>query len=96
MLDQEVVAVVHITNKEGLHDTHDAHVDLAGSTAMGWLLLSISCVRLAPQLISAFNCARGLRNEMHADGKIRAADHTAREILQPVVAKCDVAMEHLG
>ena len=35
------------------------HVALAGMSATGWLLLSVSCVRLEPQLISAFTCERG-------------------------------------
>lgn len=63
---------------------------------MGWLLLSISCVRLAPQLISAFSWAT-VRHKSHArrrDGE-GAADHTARKILCPIVAKRYVAMKHL-
>jgi hypothetical protein len=38
-----------------------SHVALAGSSGMGWLLLSVSVERLEPQLISAFTCESAAR-----------------------------------
>jgi hypothetical protein len=68
VLDQEVVPDTRVNVCEcrgGSCGGRAHHVALAGISATGWLLLSVSCVRLEPQLISAFTCeGKGVGGEM--------------------------------